>query len=90
MRQLLPPAALGLFFWFGACSVAPQCADAATAFPPAGVPSLDDLAGEWVPATLQRDSPVISNWAGSVGTNVDVVDASSFISPPYAAGGSIE
>lgn len=84
---LRPPAALALLAWLGAAAVlavAPQCEAL-----PLGVPSLEDeLAGEWVPATLLRDTPAISNWAGSVGTNVDVVDATSFIVPPYAGGGS--
>lgn len=81
---LRPHAALGLLAWLavGTLSSAPQCEAL-----PLGVPSLDELAGEWVPATLQRDTPAISNWAGSVGTNVDVVDATSFIVPPYAGGG---
>lgn len=85
MRLLLrPPAALGLLAWLaaGAFSSTPQC-DAL----PLGVPPLDELAGDWMPATLLRDTPAISNWAGSVGTNVDVVDATSFIVPPYAGGG---
>lgn len=83
VRALWPAAALGLL-WLGAGAVAPQCEAA-----PAGVPSLDELAGEWMPATVQRDTPAISNWAGSVGTNVDVVDATSFIVPPFAGGEQI-
>lgn len=50
------------------------------------MPSLDELAGEWVPSTKLRDTPAISNWRGSVGTNLDVIDASSFIAPPFVAG----
>jgi hypothetical protein len=52
----------------------------------AQVPSLDDMAGVWVPATQLRDTPAISNWRGSVGTLLDIVDASSFIAPPFIAG----
>lgn len=52
----------------------------------AQVPSLDELAGEWVPATKLRDTPAISNWRGSVGTSLDIIDASSFIAPPFVAG----
>lgn len=88
---------LGLACWLGAGAVllqAPQCeaavaAGAAGPAPPDGVPSLDDLAGEWMPATLLRDTPAISNWAGSVGTNVDIVDATSFIVPPFAGAPSM-
>lgn len=54
----------------------------------AQVPSLDELAGEWMPVTRLRDTPAISNWRGSVGTNLDILDTSSFIAPPFVAGAS--
>lgn len=44
------------------------------------------MAGEWVSSTKLRDTPAISNWRGSVGTNLDIIDASSFIAPPFVAG----
>lgn len=55
----------------------------------AQIPTLDDLAGEWEKYTLLRDTPALSNWRGSVGTNVDVIDATSFIVPPFISGTSM-
>ncbi|GAB5033951.1 Hypothetical protein NocV09_01600660 [Nannochloropsis oceanica] len=47
------------------------------------VPTLEELAGDWTKANMLRDTPALSNWLGSVGTNYAVVDTTAFIAPPY-------
>ena len=49
----------------------------------AQLPTLEELAGDWTKANMLRDTPALSNWLGSVGTNNAVVDTTAFIAPPY-------
>jgi len=55
----------------------------------AQVPTLEELAGDWTEANMLRDTPALSNWLGSVGTNNAVVDTTAFIAPPYVGTSSM-
>lgn len=86
-RQRRPRAGLLLLVAEAAWAAVAAVVTLGAAGARAQVPTVDDLAGDWVVAAKLRDSPVISNFAGSVGTtNFDIADASSFIAPPFVAG----
>ncbi|TFJ82181.1 hypothetical protein NSK_006510 [Nannochloropsis salina CCMP1776] len=55
----------------------------------AQVPTLEELAGDWTKISTLRDTPSLSNWQGSVGTNHAVVDTTAFIAPPFVGSPSM-
>lgn len=49
-------------------------------------PSLDSLAGNWLPLNSLRNMPVLNNFWGSSGTNRDLFAINSMLIPPFAQG----
>ena len=53
------------------------------------IPSLDELAGEWLPDNLIEHTPALSNFHGSLESSRNVLGVQNLTIPPFAQGGEL-
>ena len=56
---------------------------------PRGVPSLDELAGDWIAGNIIDQLPALSNFHGGIEASRNILGVQSFTVPPLAQGGEL-